>query len=165
MPDPASVNLRAADPDDADELARLTTGHASSGRNADQWRSWIADAATIVLVAEASGAGIVGFLDVRRAADEAEIIDLWVAPPSRRAGIAFALLDRLAIDLAARGTARLFLEVAVDNAPARALYTRQGFEGVARRKVYYTRPSGERVDALLMVRDIDASKRDHRCEC
>ena len=164
MPDPASVYLRDAGPDDADQLARLTTGHATNGRNADQWRSWIADAATTVLVAETAGDGIVGFLDVRRAADEAEIIDLWVAPPSRRAGIAFALLDRLAIDLAGRGTARLFLEVAVDNATARALYTRQGFEGVARREAYYTRPSGERVDALLMVRDIDASTRDHRRE-
>jgi ribosomal-protein-alanine N-acetyltransferase len=164
MPDPAAVYLREADPDDGDELARLTAGHATSGRNADQWRAWIADAATIVLVAEASGAGIVGFLDVRHAADEAEIIDLWVSPPLRRAGIARALLDRLAYGLASRGAVRLFLEVAVDNAPARALYTSHGFEDVARREAYYTRPSGERVDALLMVRDTDASKRDHRRE-
>ena len=164
MSDPAAVYLRDATPDDADALARLTTGHATSGRNADQWRSWIADAATIVLVAETSGAGIVGFLDVRQAADEAEIIDLRVSPPSRRAGIARALLDRLADDLAGRGAARLFLEVAVDNAPARALYTKQGFEDVARREAYYKRPSGERVDALLMVRETDASDGDHRHE-
>jgi len=164
MPDPASVHLRDAGPDDGDELARLTADQPTSGRTAVQWRSWIADAATIVLVAETNSDGIVGFVDVRRAVDEAEIIDLWVAPLSRRAGIALALLDRLAIDLADCGTARLFLEVAVDNAPARALYTRQGFEDVARREAYYTRPSVERVDALLMVRDIDASKRDHRRE-
>ena len=154
MADLAAYQLRSASPEDAGALARLSEWQAAGGRDPEKWQSWLADPATITLVADVSGPDFIAFLDVRRAADEAEIVDLWVAPSLRRSGVAGALLERLASDLAGCGIARLFLEVAVDNEPACALYRKQAFEIVARRKVYYTRPSGEYVDAHVMVHRI-----------
>lgn len=55
------------------------------------------------------------------------------------------------------GATRLFLEVAEDNAAARALYDRLGFEPAGRRPRYYSRPNGPAVDALLLVLILPAS--------
>ena len=52
------------------------------------------------------------------------------------------------------GAVRLFLEVAEDNAAARALYDRAGFRPIGRRKAYYARPDGGRTDALVLGRDL-----------
>ena len=92
-----------------------------------------------------------GFLSLRFAADEGEVLNLVVVPEARRQGLARALMDdgiALARDL---GIVRLFLEVAVDNAPARALYRSNGFEETGKRRGYYRRPDGSRVDAILMT--------------
>ncbi|AQR63281.1 ribosomal-protein-alanine acetyltransferase [Brevundimonas sp. LM2] len=92
-----------------------------------------------------------GFVLVQLAADEAEILTLAVRPSARRRGtgsrLVAAVSDR-AFDLGAR---RLFLEVAEDNAPARALYAALGFEPAGRRPCYYARSDGPPVDALLLV--------------
>ena len=49
-----------------------------------------------------------------------------------------------------RGEARkVFLEVAEDNAAARALYAKLGFQEIGRRRAYYKRPGGA-VDALTL---------------
>ncbi|SMF74398.1 [SSU ribosomal protein S18P]-alanine acetyltransferase [Tistlia consotensis] len=92
-----------------------------------------------------------GFLLVRRAADEAEVLSLGVDPERRREGIGGRLLDAGLESLAAEGTARLFLEVAVDNPEAQALYRARGFVEVGRRPAYLSGPDGPR-DALVMVR-------------
>ena len=52
---------------------------------------------------------------------------------------------------AARGAVRVFLEVADDNAAARALYARAGFVEAGRRPGYYAGADGERRDALLLA--------------
>jgi len=152
-----SWQVRAATQDDAAGLAMLPLGEEIASRSMQAWRAWLKEPATLTLVAAASDGGISGFLDVRHAADEAEIIDLWVAPPDRRKGVAAALLDRLCLDVANKGASRLFLEVAVDNAAACALYEKQGFATVARRNAYYTRPGSKPVDALVMARPIEGS--------
>ena len=95
-----------------------------------------------------------GFLILSFAADEAEIIDLGVVPEARREGLARALLKTGEALAAERGAARLFLEVAVDNAPARALYLGLGYAEIGSRKAYYHRPDGSRVDALIMGKDL-----------
>jgi ribosomal-protein-alanine N-acetyltransferase len=48
---------------------------------------------------------------------------------------------------------RLFLEVAVDNAPAIGLYRAFGFTEEGRRRGYYQGPNGA-VDALILGRDV-----------
>ena len=49
-----------------------------------------------------------------------------------------------------QGAHAAVLEVAVDNAAARALYHQVGFAEVGRREAYYRRPGGVRVDACLL---------------
>ncbi|MEX0759370.1 MAG: ribosomal protein S18-alanine N-acetyltransferase [Tistlia sp.] len=102
------------------------------------------------LIAEA-GESALGFLLVRRAADEAEILSFGVAPAHRREGLGGRLLETALAALAAQGAARLFLEVAIDNAAARRLYERLGFLQVGRRAGYLSAPDGPR-DALVLAR-------------
>jgi ribosomal-protein-alanine N-acetyltransferase len=95
-----------------------------------------------------------GILILRMAADEAEILNFGVVPEARRQGLGTELMsaaEALARDLA---MARIFLEVAGDNLPARRLYEKRGFADVARRKGYYLRPDGSRVDALVLERTL-----------
>jgi len=92
-----------------------------------------------------------GFILVRAAADEAEILTLAVDPAHRRAGIASRLLRAATAALSAGKTQRVFLEVAADNGPALALYERHGFEICGRRAHYYG-VGDKRVDAVMMRR-------------
>jgi ribosomal-protein-alanine N-acetyltransferase len=100
-----------------------------------------------VHLAEVAG----GFILIRTVADEAEILTLAVRPAARRLGLGATLVARGAAEAAARGARRLFLEVADDNAAARALYDRAGFVEAGRRPRYYARANGSRRDALLLA--------------
>jgi ribosomal-protein-alanine N-acetyltransferase len=95
-----------------------------------------------------------GFVMSRIAADEAEILSIVVARGSRRGGLAQALLAGHLARLAARGVARLFLEVEETNAAAVGLYRQFGFAEVGRREGYYPKPDGSRAAALVMRLDL-----------
>lgn len=92
-----------------------------------------------------------GFILVRVTLDEAEILTLAVHPEARRTGVGARLTQAAAARAAAGGAGRLYLEVAEDNAAARGLYARLGFETMGRRRRYYARSEGPAVDALLLV--------------
>ncbi|MFC0634059.1 ribosomal protein S18-alanine N-acetyltransferase [Brevundimonas balnearis] len=94
-----------------------------------------------------------GFILTRLTVDEAEILTLAVDPERRRAGIGRGLIDEAAAALAAEGATRLFLEVAVDNVAARALYAATGFAEAGVRRGYYARPGGA-IDALVLSREL-----------
>ncbi|MEM7745125.1 MAG: GNAT family N-acetyltransferase [Pseudomonadota bacterium] len=96
-----------------------------------------------------------GFLLMRIAADEAEILSLGVAPHARRQRLGASLVGSAIAIARLRGVARMFLEVAADNAPALALYDEAAFTPVGRRQAYYRRPDGARADALIMERAMD----------
>ncbi len=87
-----------------------------------------------------------GMVLARAAAGEAEILTFAVIPDQRRTGLGGALLRAAMARAAALGARAMFLEVAVGNAPARALYARHDFTEVGRRKRYY--PDGS--DALVL---------------
>lgn len=97
---------------------------------------------------------LAGFVLSRIVADEAEILTIAVAPEWRRQGIARNLLGPHLHGLAAVRVSRLFLEVDVDNVPARALYAHFGFEQVGERKAYYRTAGTEMATALVMRRDL-----------
>ena len=91
-----------------------------------------------------------GLALVRLALDEAEILTFGVKPEVRGRGRAGQLLDIMLETLAERGIREVFLEVAVDNFPARKLYGLRGFFEIGRRVGYYVRGSGACVDALRL---------------
>ncbi|MGB5949256.1 MAG: GNAT family N-acetyltransferase [Parvibaculum sp.] len=110
----------------------------------------------LVAVRDAGAAGSrlpVGFVLLRVAADEAEILTIAVDPALRRAGVGRRLVEAAAALALAHGASALFLEVAEDNAPALALYEGQGFRTVGRRPGYYRRAGGV-VSALTMRLDL-----------
>ena len=90
-----------------------------------------------------------GFIVYRVVCDEAEIITIGVNPDARRTGIANAMLGIVFGDLKKRGVKHIFLEVAVDNKPAIALYEQNGFVRVGVRPKYY-----DGVDAIMMKKDL-----------
>jgi ribosomal-protein-alanine N-acetyltransferase len=91
------------------------------------------------------------------AGGEAELLTLAVDPPRQGRGTGGRLVARFLAEAGRRGAARAFLEVAEDNAAARALYARAGFAVAGRRPGYYRHPDGRRIDALVMGRDLPAS--------
>jgi len=95
-----------------------------------------------------------GFILCRVAADEAEVLTLAVTPAMRRRGVASALLERAMAAAAAGGARSVFLEVAMDNPGAEALYRAHGFGEVGRRPGYFSRAGGA-VPALIMRLDLN----------
>ncbi len=91
-----------------------------------------------------------GFILVRAAAGEAEVLTLAVRPEARRQGLGRSLIESASARAAAAGAASLFLEVAADNTAALALYRGCGFEPVGRRVAYYRRLNGPAMDALVL---------------
>ena len=107
----------------------------------------------VVAIAESDG-----FVLIRIVLDEAEILTLAVLPKARRQGLGRRLVEEAAIAATQAGAERLFLEVAEDNAFARALYDRAGFSQIGRRKAYYAAADGSRTDAVVMGRDLYADQ-------
>ncbi|HTJ65328.1 MAG TPA: GNAT family N-acetyltransferase [Alphaproteobacteria bacterium] len=126
--------------------------HAASGLH----ETW--DAAAINGLLASGGNGLLasidgipaGFVLWRVAADEAEILTICTAPEHRRAGAGRLLLEGARNSLRLENIAQLFLEVAVDNAPAIALYRAFGFAETGLRPGYYVRRDGA-IDALVMA--------------
>ncbi len=129
-------------------LARLHAACFTVPRpwTAAEFAALLADPA-IFLCARPGGAAL-----GRVAADEAELLTIAVAPTARRQGLGRALLAKIVAQAAGRGAARLFLEVAADNAPAITLYRAAGFAEAGRRRCYYAQAGGAPVDAIVMVR-------------
>lgn len=93
-----------------------------------------------------------GFIVYRVITPEAELITIGVHPDARRGGIAATMIELMVRDLIARGVKKVFLEVAENNYPARALYERHGFVTVGRRPKYY-----DGIDAILMARELQGT--------
>jgi ribosomal-protein-alanine N-acetyltransferase len=129
------------------EVAPLAAIHAEAFET-----SW--DAASLSALLASPGVFAVaeadGFTLIRVVADEAEILTLAVRPSARRSGLGARLVEAAVVRAAALGAERMFLEVAGDNAAARALYARAGFHEVGRRRGYYARADGSREDALVL---------------
>ena len=94
------------------------------------------------------------FALIRVVADETELLTIATHPDHQRQGLARALMADWLATAARRGARRAFLEVAHDNAPARALYAACGFAECGRRRGYYARPEGPAAEAVVMARSL-----------
>jgi len=99
----------------------------------------------------------VGVILCRVAAGEMEVLTVGVAPAGRRKGVARALLAAALPPALALGAAEVFLEVAIDNEGAIALYDSLGFRKAGLRKAYYNRGAQGFMDALVMRLDLNAA--------
>ncbi len=97
-----------------------------------------------------------GVLVARFAADEAEILTLFVDPNARRQGHAQALLNQLWKDARRRAADLIFLEVAADNVSAQAFYKKNGFQTSGLRKNYYKRKNQPPMDAIIMQHHLNS---------
>ncbi len=145
----------ALDSRDAADVARLhQQGGFARGWSVTECEALLADRA----IAADGGRARSGRIEVaalsRKAADEAEIIIVLVAPSLRGLGLGHALLAHHLAMLSHQGVRRVFLEVDEHNAPARALYARLGFREAGLRPGYYPMPDGSRANALILRHDI-----------
>jgi ribosomal-protein-alanine N-acetyltransferase len=136
---PVEIVVQRATPADARLMAAI---HASCfDRHWDEttMAQFIAAPGVLCLIGSAIDAGAVaaGLLIARRAADEAELLTLAVAPTARRLGLGRTLMQTARVHLKATGTKQLFLEVDEGNVPALALYRSLGARPVGRRPGYY----------------------------
>ena len=96
------------------------------------------------------GETVLGYVGSQTVLDEADIMNVAVAPDHRRQGIARLLLERLEQALRSRNVHSLTLEVRASNEPAKALYASLGYVPVGRRPNYYFKP---REDALILRKE------------
>lgn len=102
------------------------------------------------LVSEEGGA-VTGYIGAQSVPPEADVMNLAVAPDSRRRGVGTLLLGAMTELLHSRGIEALFLEVRPSNSAAIALYERHGFVQVGRRPKYYVNPTE---DALILRKEL-----------
>ena len=132
------IEIRAAYAADASALAAIHAACFAKGWDAAEIGQFLGVPGCLALVASASPAQAPqGFLIVRSAGDEAELLTLAVDPACRRLGLASALLAVATRALRGAGSKRLFLEVDQGNSAARGLYQSLGAVAVGRRPRYY----------------------------
>jgi ribosomal-protein-alanine N-acetyltransferase len=135
-------------------LAPLAAIHAASFADAWDTRALadlLATPGTFALVA----AG--GFILTRAVGGESEILTLAVVPVARRRGGATQLVEAAATHAQQLGASAMFLEVAITNDAARALYGRLGFTEAGRRKGYYAARGAAPEDALVLRSNLPLS--------
>jgi ribosomal-protein-alanine N-acetyltransferase len=96
------------------------------------------------------GRRLAGFVLVRIAADEAEILTIAVHPYERRRGYGRLLMEEALRRLYREHVATCFLEVDRDNAAAVGLYRALGYDAVGERKRYYPATGAGDGTALVM---------------
>ena len=132
----------------AAELAALAAQVADYPWRAAQFVDSCAAGHQLLGLRDGAGA-LLGFAVWSQVLDEAELLDIGVAPACRRQGLGQRLLDAVMAAARTQGAQRLLLEVRAGNLAAQALYQRAGFQLSGRRKGYYPAVGG-REDGLVM---------------
>ncbi|PVB61299.1 ribosomal protein S18-alanine N-acetyltransferase [Labrenzia sp. 011] len=142
-----------------EDLPKIAEIHAASfahNWNVDELgRMKAQDGVTFLVARRASPygtRGALGFLILRTAADEAEVITIAVNARQRGRGIGKKLMEAGLFRLYAERCRHLFLEVDAANDSALLLYRGLGFKEVGRRKGYYGDSDG---DGTALVMRID----------
>lgn len=137
------MNITRATAAQADILAILDHSVAFSAHwNVQDWQAELAQPAARIWCAQ-EGGQVVGFVALRGAAGQWELLNVAVAPDHQRQGIATALMHRV---LTSIGNEQITLEVSTANQAAQALYQKVGFVVLGVRKQFYK----DGTDALIM---------------
>ncbi len=149
----APLVIRHAEMTDARDVAEIHAASFDRPWGLMEFERLLAEE-NILTHAAAHDSGTDGFVLSRVAADEAEILSIAVHPRRRGEGIAGRLLAAHRETLVLNRIRTLFLEVEEGNAPAIALYKRQGFTDVSRRDAYYRKADGSAATAIVMRRTL-----------
>ena len=103
------------------------------------------------LAAEDAEQHVLGYVGSQSCFEDADILNVCVAPEARRRGIAEALMLELERRLRPKGVEKITLEVRASNEPAIALYSKIGYVKVGTRRNYYEKP---REDALILQKSL-----------
>ena len=134
----SALGIRTAGVFDAEAMAAIHRACFAKNWSAGEIAQFLGAPGCLSLVASLSPQQTVqGFLIVRSAGDESEILTLAVNPSHRRQGLARALLTAAIDSLRKAGAKWLFLEVESGNESARGLYQSLGAVAVGRRPRYY----------------------------
>jgi len=93
---------------------------------------------------------IIGYCLYQVVFEQAEILRIGTHPDYQRQGVASQTIDKLHKVLQSNQVESLLLEVRADNHAAIALYERQNFVVIHKRKGYYQSSHQPAVDALIM---------------
>ena len=140
------MTIRQVREDDVKDLMRLEDGSIEHPWCEEDLIKLATDPDKAAFAAEEDGA-LTGYIGFSFLLDEAEIGNLVVDKDHRRKGTGEELISRTKEYLKDKGIAKVYLEVAEDNEPAKNLYLKSGFVSFNIRKDYY----GRGRNALLMV--------------
>ncbi|MCB2009406.1 MAG: GNAT family N-acetyltransferase [Geminicoccaceae bacterium] len=154
--------IRVAGPFDLGKISRLHRACFAEGWSRADVAHLLALPGSFGLVARLAQRGFPGLDNLRGAGfalcrvvrDECELLSIGVVPTVRRRGVARALLLSAMERCRLAGAEKMFLEVAVDNVEAQALYAIHGFRTVGTRPNYYQRLDGSRAHAYTMQGDL-----------
>ena len=143
---------------DADALAEIHASGFARPWSAEEFAAFLRRPEILALAARRAGPGgsrrPIAFILLRRAADEAEVLTIAVAPRHRHRGIARQLLQAALRHCYEERIGAVFLEVDAGNDAALALYRRLEFREIGRRMGYYRSTDGPPSAALVMRRDL-----------
>jgi [ribosomal protein S18]-alanine N-acetyltransferase len=94
---------------------------------------------------------LVGYANFYLIKDEVQVLNIAIAPESRKKGYATEILNQAIAFLVNRGGADFFLEVREGNAEAIKLYDRLGFKKIGRRRRYYSETNEDAIVMRLKV--------------
>ncbi len=142
-------------PTDSVAMAQLHMQGFHRPWNDGDFRSFLNQSTIFGYIARPVGRGkkSAGFVLVRLAAGEAEILTIAVDKGERRNGVGTALIETVLRTLHQLRAQCLFLEVDEKNNGAINLYKRLGFSLIARRPSYYDTEAGKS-SALVMRLDL-----------
>jgi ribosomal-protein-alanine N-acetyltransferase len=149
------MKLTWATATDAAAMARAHAGAFEAAWREEDFEDLLDGEGVFGLVAFDAADAAAGVILCRIAADEMEVLTLGVTGEARRQGVAKALMAAALGAAREAGARACFLEVAVDNPAAAALYASLGFRRAGVRKRYYDRGAAGQVDALVMRRDLN----------
>lgn len=95
-------------------------------------------------------AEIVGYILCQWVLDEAEVISIAIKPTLQRQKLGTFLLKKLEDILIQNKIVTLYLDVSLENTPAKNFYQAQGYNLESIRPLYYLKFDGSYVDALVL---------------
>ncbi len=135
---------------DLNQISNLENAIFTDGWSKHSFQAALDMEDTLFLVAEEREI-ILGYALLYKAADEADITNVAVAPKQRRKGYGKSLVLSLISQGCKQGITSYFLEVRQGNEPARKMYESLGFNQVGVRKNYYDNPTE---DAIIMKYEV-----------